>query len=282
MASEKLNIEHTFTLPLTEVSGLATRTVAEGIEVLAIGDSSHRLVRVLWTADGPAGGDFEAIDLPAGAGGASQWEAIASDAAGRVYILEERPGAVVVYAAALDTVLARIELDVERGAPVPGWTDDPNSRGEGLLVLGNGHLVVVKEKDPSLLVEFGPEGDEPAGVTVDLLDTSEQVALPERATFVPLAVWTLDRARVEDVSDVAATADGRLYLLSEDSKRIVEVELPLDREGGAAVALGSFKLKGAAHPEGLVLLDGSVPLVASDEKDEDENLFLYEPLPDGD
>jgi len=166
---------------------------------------------------------------------------------------------------------------------VPGWTGDPNSRGEGLLVLANGHLLVVKEKEPSLFVEFGPRGDAPAGLTADLLDTSELGALPERATFVPLAVWSLDDAGVDDVSDVAATAEGRVYLLSEDSRRIVEIALPLDRRGGEAAALRSFKLpKRAGHPEGLMIVDGSRPLVASDDKEAGENLFLFESLPDDD
>jgi hypothetical protein len=38
------------------------------------------------------------------------------------------------------------------------------SRGEGAVLLQNGHLLAAKEKKPAALIEFGPLGAEPVGL----------------------------------------------------------------------------------------------------------------------
>ena len=98
----------------------------------------------------------------------SQFEGVAADGAGRVFILEESPGHVYVFDAALTKVEARITLRVRPDDPAfatlaEAWAAHPNSRGEGIVLLDRGHLLILKEKDPRRLIEFGPDGDQPVG-----------------------------------------------------------------------------------------------------------------------
>jgi hypothetical protein len=54
-------------------------------------------------------------------------------------------------------VVASIDLAVEgRGEIAQAWSDPKGSRGEGMVLLPGGHLLVAKEKKPAALIEFGP------------------------------------------------------------------------------------------------------------------------------
>ena len=98
----------------------------------------------------------------------SQWEAADGDSTGRVFILQESPGKVFILSPELDGLLHTIDRSVE-GNERLDWEKSPNERGEGLVLLANGHVVVAKEKEPPLLMEFGPEGEEASGIVSELL-----------------------------------------------------------------------------------------------------------------
>ena len=260
-------ISERYSLPIVELSGLATRTTSAGVELFAIGDKDNTLVRALWR-------DQRLIDIEASRptlSGKGQWEGIATDASGRVYLLRESPSSIVVMSAELDNVVA--EFDLEGSEMLPGWSTEENSRGEGLVVLANGHFLIAKEKEPPLLVEFGPAGERPEGVTRSLLEAAP--VLQHRRTLVPLAVWTVDEALATDISDLAISGDA-LFALSDDSRVLLEFELPLPKR--ALVSLGRSKLpKEVENPEGLVIIDGH-PVVGIDQKKKGEpNLFVLEP-----
>lgn len=280
--ADKLRVVRAFTLPLGELSGLCVRSAGSGSELIAISDSSHVLVRgALGT--GGLSGEFSTIDVEeiAGGGGGSQWEAVVADAAGRLYVLEENPGSIIVLSADLRQRIARIELAVDDdGSHARGWAGDENSRGEGIALLESGHFLVVKEKRPPLLVEFGPRGASPRGVSRELLRVSGGFPLPPgESEIVPLAAWTVDDADVKDVSDIAVTGDGRLFLLSDQSRCIVELDPQLPAAGGAVGARGRWQLpKRVSKPEGLVFLGDLTPLLVADDDEGEENLFVLEPL----
>lgn len=156
--------------PVAEASGLTLRSVEEGAELLVVGDREWVVATAtLSAARDPSKLEFLRHDVSAlfpAAGAASQWEAVDVDAEGRVFVLEERPGAVHVLTRGLDARVHTIELDLPGGKGWCGdlqddWDDEPNSRGEGLVLGDGGHLLVLKEKHPSLIVEFGPPGDDP-------------------------------------------------------------------------------------------------------------------------
>ena len=86
-----------------------------------------------------------------------------------MFVLQEHPGHVFVFAPALDALVAALALEM------PGedgwqraWAKDKNTRGEALVLLKNGHVLVGKQKKPRL-IEFGPREHVPAGISSDTL-----------------------------------------------------------------------------------------------------------------
>jgi uncharacterized protein YjiK len=282
-----LTIREATELPLEEISGLCLRARSDRRELLAIGDESFVIVAVDLDAAGRAGEarrhDLRAlVSAETSKRGGSQWEAIAADGEGRVFVLQENPGMVFVLNAALESLLHVIELrvDDERG-PAGDWLADENSRGEGIVPLGNGHLLIVKEKRPPLFVEFGPRGDRAQGVSPALLMPG-MVPLPaeRRAVYVALQAWTVEGAEdLADLSDIAVGPKGELYLLSDEERCLLRVDAHLPAEGGAARVDGRWELpKKVKKPEGLVVLDDGSPLVAVDVEEGRDNLFLLAPI----
>jgi hypothetical protein len=54
-------------------------------------------------------------------------------------------------------VVASIDLAVEGHRDIAQeWSDPKGSRGEGMVLLPGGHLLVAKEKQPAAFIEFGP------------------------------------------------------------------------------------------------------------------------------
>ncbi len=273
-------IRAAYTLPMRELSGLARRATTDGgFELLTIGDAADAigLVRLPEHDGGPVA--FAHADL-AGlrrAEGAPQWEAIMTDRVGQVAVLQERPGGVAFLSPQLDRLLGTLRFDITE-RDVPGWDRDENSRGEGLLLLANGHFLLVKEKRPPLLIELGPAGKPAGGVDIDLLREGTLTVPTPGATFSPLAVWRFDEDTLRDVSDIAVSSSGRLYVLSDEERAIAELQLPLV-PGTELVVSRTWKLpKRITKPEGFVVLDGEIPVVVSDAGQGEENLFVLEPL----
>ena len=230
------------TLPIREVSGLGLRTQGNKKQVLAIGDRDFELA--VGTLANDAIPSFDIVDLKKVMrdGGAdvqaqSQWEGVKSDGSGRVFVLEETPGHVFIFNNDLTTLEAQIELQIKGTDPdiatlEADWDARPNSRGEGLALLGQGHLLILKEKQSRRLIEFGPEGDEPVGLTP--LTPSERFAMPDRKStrMVPLKIWKFSeesQVPFSDVSDLDADHAGRLWVLTEKVRRWAVSRNPMRR-----------------------------------------------------
>jgi hypothetical protein len=86
-----------------------------------------------------------------------QIEAVCADGVGRILLLQETPPRVeLIDLKALEAV-ALIDLVMEgRSEIAQAWSDPKGSRGEGVVLLPGGHLLVAKEKKPAALIEFGP------------------------------------------------------------------------------------------------------------------------------
>jgi hypothetical protein len=289
----ELHVRQVWDLDLREVSGICERPAGGGRDrqLLAVGDQTHQIL----VGDLPAGGPgrFERRDLApllAAAGlripDSSQWEGIDTDSTGRVFVLREVPGTVLVFDEALAALLHVFPLTVDDDpAEVEAWEADHNALGEGLLLLRNGNLFVVKEDKPRQLLEFGPPGARPEGLRDDLpIAHAGEFPTPResRVTFRLLSAWDLGGGameRIGDLSDVTVGPDGRIYLLSDESRCIARLQASLDPRDRLVEVDRIWGLPDRlVQPEGLVITGDREVLVATDHDEPRENLFLLHGL----
>jgi hypothetical protein len=128
-------------------------------------------------------------------------------------------------------VVASIDLAVERRSEIArAWSDPKGSRGEGVVLLPGGHLLVAKEKKPAAFIEFGPPGSRSRGLPRGgaLADGERWAIKKGHHRFVALATWFPDKSLATtcaDFSDLEIGPDGRLYLLSDQSSTIARLEI---------------------------------------------------------
>ena len=268
-------------IPLLEVSGLAVGVIDGAPVVLAVGDRGPDVAHARLDADGVPGqwssSDLRELDA-APSGAARQAEAIAVDGGGRVVVLTEDPGALALVDVATRRWLGTAGLDVSRVEGLADGWRDAASRGEGLVLLRDGHVLVAKEKRPAGLVELAPAGAAARGVDAStLLPAGEPWALPV-GDLQAVAWWPLEEG-LDDISDLAVGPDGSLLLLSDQSRAIGRLAGPLD-PGAAGCALDAiWRLpKKLAKAEGLAVLPDGRLLVAVDRPDAGRNLAVLAPL----
>jgi len=264
-------------LPVIEASGVTVRRTERGSVVLVVGDRTAEVGVCLIGDDGELD-DWDTIDLAALPGwplppGDSQFESIAADGGSVVALMCEDPPLVLVADTVTREFRAEIRLTAPAGSVLDGQWDDASSRGEGLVFLRGGRLLVAQEKRPRALIEFGPIGTEPAGVsTGDLLGPGESWEAPRgQVEFVPLSMWKLKgkaKKALGDISSIGTDSDGNLWLLSDKSRRVgrVGLDVPLDPDDDEVRDLDEiWKLpKGAEKPEGIAALGDGRVLVALD------------------
>jgi len=264
-------------LPVLEASGIAVRHTEGQVRILAVGDRTWHIVVGDYTGDGDIG-EWRTLDLsrlagwPAG-GDDSQLEAIAVDGGSLVALMREDPPVVLIADTTSSELLSTITLVVPPDSDLGGRWDDPSSRGEGLVLLRGGRLLVAKEKRPRALVEFAPAGSRSIGLARDsFLGPGEDWDTPTGdVDFVAVAAWRLrgDAKRsIEDISALTVGPERDLWFLSDKSRSVARLSLatPLAPGGGAIRVFDEvFRLpKGARKPEGIVALDDRHVLVALD------------------
>lgn len=298
MRVEKVKAERIGGIPLREVSGLTlVRTRDGAAHVAAVGDRGAE-VALASVVDGALTDDWVTRELPAqrtaDVGAApDQLEAVAADGAGGVLVVQEWPNRGLYLAAGHAQVAARIDLVMpgahdHRDEPGLGrlresWSDPEGSHTEGVVLLRDGHLLVVKEKDPSALIEFGPRGATAAGFGSDRWLGPGQAWLTEEGDLelVALAAWYPERSLADecpDFSDAELTGAG-LAVLSDQGSAIALLPRrapaadPFDGRFGAEVVLRVKKV--ADKPEGIAALPGGDLLIACDRKSKTKrNLFV--------
>jgi hypothetical protein len=196
-------------------------------------------------------------------------------------VLQEQPARVLYIDLSGPTLVGTFLLDVPEGHRLrQGWLGDRSSRGESLLLTERGHLLVVKEKDPPAILEFGPPGDAPVGWRRGVAPTSP---VPGNSRLTVLATWWLgDRMQQElpDISDAAVGPDGRLYLVSDQGGTIARLPDVLDPSGGTVEPTATWRIAGSPqNAEGLVILADGTPLIGLDTKSPRDNLLRLDPLP---
>jgi uncharacterized protein YjiK len=281
--------KHAGKIPIREVSGLTLRVAGPDLEVLAIGDHDFELA--IGLLKNGAVEEFKVVDLANAvlAEGLelpkeSQWEGITADASGRIFVLEENPGHVFIFDAHFQKLLARIELHFHAHHPdfaelKEAWEKFPNSRGEGLVLLENGHLLILKEKDPSRLIEFGPHKDVPVGLKP--LDRARDFILPDKKSsrMVPLAEWKFSKdssVAFPDLSELKLDHSGNFWVLSDGGRALGQIN-GTDQHGHLKIDL-RVRLSdtpGLEHPEGLALLEPDIALVACDKHEPHTPLYSF-------
>jgi hypothetical protein len=298
---DELEIRDRWRVDLPELSALALRARdgGEPLELLGVGDSSFSIFR--GEAEAP-GSSTISTDLAhevstwTEAGGTSQWEGAAVDGAGRAFVLQEHsgrksePSHVFVFDPGLQSCVLVVALRVEAqgGEWQSKWAEDKNARGEALLLLLGGRILIAKQKDPVQFIEFGPSGADAAGFDASqLLDADESFDHPADrfVELEPLASWgvaEVDRGDLDGVNDLAA-AEGRLYAISRKSGVIALLEARAAPEEDSIRVERCWRIPDSvAHPEGLAIRDGLLPIVADDVDAEedvgDPNIFLLSSL----
>ncbi len=279
-------------IPLLEVSGLALGEDRDGrVTVLAVGD---RTASVAWAVVEHGVDDlrWQTEDLSVSTQTRiprkdAQLEAIAADGRSGVLLVQEYPNHAEFFHAPSRELLSSLTLDVldSRGmGDLRGSWDDPRgSHAEGALLLRGGRLLVVKEKDPAALIEFGPPDESALGFGPGRwLPPGEAWDIPRgQVTLSALAAWYPDQelsTLCPDFSEGTVGILGNLALLS-DRGRAVAIVSP--RTPGPDPSAGRFTAEVILHvrgigakPEGMVILPNGDVLLACDRKKGSGNLFV--------
>ena len=264
-------------LPVLEASDLAVRTVDGHTEVLVVGDRTAHIAA--GTYDPERGfSNWQTIDLSSLEGWPlpphdSQLEAVAVDGGTLVAMMREDPPFVHVADTTTGAVVANIRLVAPADSPLAAAWDDPSSRGEGLVLLRDGRLLVAKEKRPRALIEFAPVGADARGLSREvLLGPDEAWAAPAGSVdYAAVAMWKLRgpaKKALGDISSMTIGRDRNLWLLSDKSRCLAQISLatPLAPTTGAIRDVGDvWRLpKGTQKPEGVAAIDDETVLVSMD------------------
>lgn len=257
------------------------------VTIFGVGDGGFEIIASEFSRDftGGTSNTAQLKKLVPRNGDGSQWEGISADANGLLFVLEESPGTVHVFDSSAKRLIQTITLDYKHEGLRAGDFEE-NSLGEGIALLQNGHILILKEKDPAMLIEFGPDGDEPYGVSPEtLIAKREPFALSagEKIKYKPLKWWRFtDKSRsfMQDLSELAVGPDGILYALSDESNRLARLESRLRVKEDKVNIKAYWDLpKSMEHPEALTFI-GNAPVVGVDTKNGRENLFVFGPLPE--
>ena len=298
-AQKELVVTDRYNVPIAELSGLAIARSVEvtsgaadmdGIRLYAIGDASYDVASlVINSSSGHASIRLSnaAPVLGKRGGNASQWEAVATDNLDIICMLAEKQSEVSCLDLSLRKDLGTFKLDVSGIERLDrAWQDRPNSRGEGMILMKNGHVLILKEKQPSMLIEFGPKGDLPMGYGPNtFLRHGEAFAMPPSKNWVALKAWEFSDRLGElasDASEITLGPDGRVYLLSQESSTLIRLEKVLKADEARITVDHDAYWKLPAEiekAEGLIIDADMRPWIGIDIKQKDKpNLFRLSPI----
>jgi hypothetical protein len=140
--ARRLEIDTKMALDLDEVSGIAVLPAGDDAATLvAVGDASRRIAAVF--ADGDP---YQLEDFYEGDDEASQWEAVAADGAGSIFVLDESADRIEIFDDAGErTGILTLKLT---GELAEIWAAEPNTQGEGLVLLSNATCWWSKNESP--------------------------------------------------------------------------------------------------------------------------------------
>ena len=285
----RLRVSRVVDVPLREVSGICSRRSANGrMSLIAVGDAE---AKIAWSSLSRGDGsefDWHKKSIAKLSGSElpkhdPQIEAVCADGMGRILLLQENPQRAELIDLKSLVAVALIDLVVEgRDKIARAWRDPKGSRGEGVVFLPGGHLLVAKEKKPAVLIEFGPPHSRSRGLVRggSLADGKRWAIRKGRHRFVALAIWLPNKTLTKtcaDFSDLAIGPDGCLYLLSDQSATLARLD-DLPAGGGTAALRNAWRLGDLdGKPEGLAFTAQGHAVVGLDTRKARRNLVLLEP-----
>ena len=288
-SKNQLRVRRVVDVPLREVSGICLRRSRNGrMFLIAVGD---RVAKIAWFSQPRSDEgriDWHTRSIAKLSGSMlpkhdPQIEAVCADGLGRVLLLQETPPRVELIDPKALKVVASIDLAVEgRSKIARAWSDPKGSRGEGVVLLPGGHLLVAKEKKPAAFIEFGPPHSKSRGLVRGgaLADGERWPIKNGHHRFVALAIWLPDKRlgkTCDDFSDLEIGPDGYLYLLSDKSSTIARID-DLAAGGGTAALLDAWRLGDLdGKPEGLTFTAQGRAIIGLDTRKPRRNLVLLEP-----
>ena len=280
-----LSVQKRMSLNSVELSGLTRDSLVGGAQrFLSISDSRNEILEINPDASRIVAHGINAGRCPAVAD-ASQFEAIVADK-DRIFVLQESSSLIFVLSGEDFSCQGVLTLTTAHDARIDSdWKADPNSRGEGFLLLKNGHIIVAKEKDPVTLVEFAPMGEGVSGFrTGDAVTGRDVFPMPRGSDTVYSAIksWPLSsnsEFKVADISDLAIGPDGSIYALSDQSNGFGKIDSTLrpDEKTFKVKSFWQFPKK-IIKPEGLSIGEDSHIYVTTDGGEGLDNFFVLDPF----
>lgn len=213
----------------------------------------------------------------------SQWEGIAADGAGNLFLLHEQFATVFVYAVKQNKFLSAINLESftlsEKKNRKRAGEKHLNALGEGIIPLKNGHFLVIKERGRASIIEFGPEGEEAEGFDPALgyFPGEEHQVKNFKESYRPLHIWTLPKTYKScDMSEINQDENGNLYLLSQQCQWIAKVD-KLSPRFGKVHFNGYWSIpRKIQNAESFVVVEDSKRFVVAEDKKSTKanNLFF--------
>jgi hypothetical protein len=223
-------------LGIDEVSGLGSRrNPASGRpEVLAVGDREFAVALIEVEPSGRLPrhhGHRKVADRVEVRGlhgvleesaGQSDWEGVAGDADGRVYLLRETGSTLVVLSP---------DFRFERALALR-WETDGRNGLESLLLLRNGHVLSAAQEQPLRLLEFAVPGENPLGIgSPAMLPADQPMRLPHGRELHCIASWDLVGDAPRSANDLAVCGD-HLFVISSVSRCVARFRLPTPEYDG--------------------------------------------------
>lgn len=200
----------------------------------------------------------------------SQWEAIAVDSGGSLFVLKETKDEIHSYGKDGQTgVILSLKPFDGRKSREKGF--------EGIVLLKSSHILVALTSPP-VLIEYGPKDDKALGLNAKtLLGPQDGFTPPTTKDLYPLHSWKLTHESGCEFSDLTVSKEAKVFALMKDCGRIIQ--LPELSAGSQEVAsIQSWSVPAAVpHPEGLEALGDEGFLVASDVRAIEKNLFWLKP-----
>lgn len=221
---------NSWNLPIDEVSGLGRRRdpTSGRPELLAVGDRESTVVTITADESGrlPADGRHRTVavrhhvrgvpDGLTGERGQSDWEGVAGDADGRVFILQESHSRVLVLSPTFEFE-GSVSLD---------WDHRDGTSLESLLLLANGHFLSATQETPLRILEFAA----PGAAAADLgrwtaLPADRPMSLRPGGDVRCAGSWAVRTDSLTSVNDLALF--GRhLFVISSRSRSVARFRLP--------------------------------------------------------
>ena len=277
-------------VPLQDISGAEVVMSRTGRQMLWLVSETDAVALVAEVGKDGIPGTWRRIPLSECDGGSAamfhSMEAVTVDGLGRLVVLTENPPRVALVDPTDRWVAACASLVVTGKFPRTRrtWGVDSTVKGEGVLLLQDGHLLVAKERSPVVWGEWGPDSHFPMGLSRETLLGDDEGWAPPPDRLVLLHRWTLQPdpggETLTDVSDMSVGPDGRIWVISEKDRRIGRLPPLMSPETETVHLDGLWALGGARtkHPEGLAIgRDGTI-YVARDTKKPKGNLLIYRPV----